>query len=124
MSEPTSEGDACCVCVFVANTDLAALEVTPGSLLRVTTSTGDKFFSQAAMTLDPVGTAGHLVSMVVADGIRNAPTALLANHMESSLAAAVARVGKTVCVCQRGQKGFWVTSFKSRPSCSQVVTDQ
>ncbi|XP_046887908.1 protein NO VEIN [Hypomesus transpacificus] len=75
-----------------ANTDLAALEVTPGSLLRVTTSTGDKFFSQAAMTLDPVGTAGHLVSMVVADGIRNAPTALLANHMESSLAAAVARV--------------------------------
>ncbi|XP_056152733.1 uncharacterized protein LOC130127187 [Lampris incognitus] len=74
-----------------ANTDLAALEVSPGVLLRITTYTGDKFFSQAAMTLDPVGTAGHLVSIVVTDGITNTPTALLANHMESSLAAAVAK---------------------------------
>ncbi|XP_041714657.1 uncharacterized protein wu:fj29h11 isoform X2 [Coregonus clupeaformis] len=74
-----------------ASTDLSALEVSPGVLLRVTTCTGDKLFSQAAMTLDPVGTAGHLVSMVVADGITNTPTALLANHMESSLAAAVAK---------------------------------
>ncbi|CAB1338211.1 unnamed protein product [Coregonus sp. 'balchen'] len=48
-----------------ASTDLSALEVSPGVLLRVTTCTGDKLFSQAAMTLDPVGTAGHLVSMVV-----------------------------------------------------------
>ncbi|KAJ8413728.1 hypothetical protein AAFF_G00082350 [Aldrovandia affinis] len=39
--------------------------------------------------LDPVGTAGHLVSIVVADGVANAPAALLANHMESSLAPAV-----------------------------------
>ncbi|XP_034083344.1 protein NO VEIN isoform X4 [Gymnodraco acuticeps] len=74
-----------------ANTGLAALEVTPGLLLRITTHTGDKLFSSAAMNLDPVGTAGHLVSMVVADGIVNAPTALLANHMQSSLAAAVAQ---------------------------------
>ncbi|KAM9410935.1 uncharacterized protein ACWYII_025836 isoform 8-T9 [Salvelinus alpinus] len=74
-----------------ASTDLSALEVSPGVLLRVTTCTGDKLFSQAAMTLDPVGTAGHLVSMVVADGTANTPTALLANHMESSLAAAVAK---------------------------------
>ncbi|XP_035467715.2 protein NO VEIN isoform X3 [Scophthalmus maximus] len=74
-----------------ANTGLAALEVSPGSLLRITTHTGDKHFSSAAMALDPVGTAGHLVSMVVADGIINAPTALLANHMQSSLAAAVAK---------------------------------
>ncbi|XP_029383980.1 uncharacterized protein LOC115060244 isoform X2 [Echeneis naucrates] len=74
-----------------ANTGLEALEVTPGLLIRITTHTGDKHFSSAAMALDPVGTAGHLVSMVVADGIVNAPTALLANHMESSLAAAVAR---------------------------------
>lgn len=62
-------------------------------LLRITTHTGDKYFSNAAMTLDPVGTAGHLVSMVVADGIVNAPTALLANHMHTSLAAAVATEG-------------------------------
>ncbi|XP_074476701.1 uncharacterized protein LOC141758850 isoform X3 [Sebastes fasciatus] len=74
-----------------ANTGLAALEVTPGLLLRITTHTGDRHFSSAAMTLDPVGTAGHLVSMVVADGIDNAPTALLANHMQSSLAAAMAK---------------------------------
>nr|XP_020442679.1 uncharacterized protein LOC109952134 isoform X2 [Monopterus albus] len=74
-----------------ANTDLAALEVTPGLLLRITTHTGDKHFSGAASALDPVGTAGHLVSMVVADGIANAPTALLANHMHTSLAAAVAK---------------------------------
>ena len=70
------------------------LEVTPGVLLRITTHTGDKHFSSAAMTLDPVGTAGHLVSMVVADGISNAPTALLANHMHSSLAEAVAKEGR------------------------------
>lgn len=62
----------------------------PGLLLRITSHTGDKHFSSAAMSLDPVGTAGHLMSMVVADGIVNAPTALLANHMQSSLAAAVA----------------------------------
>ncbi|KAM3591779.1 uncharacterized protein V6R79_007248 [Siganus canaliculatus] len=73
-----------------ANTGLAALEVKPGLLLKITSHTGDKHFSNAAMLLDPVGTAGHLVSLVVADGIVNAPTVLLANHMESSLAAAVA----------------------------------
>ncbi|XP_029978405.1 protein NO VEIN isoform X2 [Sphaeramia orbicularis] len=74
-----------------ANTGLAALEVTPGLLLRITTNTGDKYFCSAAVDLDPVGTSGHLVSIVVADGIINAPTALLANHMQTSLAAAVAR---------------------------------
>ncbi|XP_061665744.1 uncharacterized protein wu:fj29h11 isoform X2 [Syngnathoides biaculeatus] len=73
-----------------ANTGLAALEVSPNLLLRITTDTGDKYFSKAAMTLDPVGTAGHLVSIVVADGITNAPTALLANHIQSSLAGAMA----------------------------------
>ncbi|XP_054612764.1 uncharacterized protein wu:fj29h11 isoform X2 [Dunckerocampus dactyliophorus] len=73
------------------NTGLAALEVAPCLLLRITTDTGDKHFANAAMTLDPVGTAGHLVSIVVADGITNAPTALLANHIQSSLAAAVAK---------------------------------
>ncbi|XP_059180709.1 uncharacterized protein wu:fj29h11 [Centropristis striata] len=72
-----------------ANTGLAALEVTPGLLLRITTHTGDKHFSSATMTLDPVGTAGHLVSMVAAYGIGHVPKDLLANYMESSLAAAV-----------------------------------
>lgn len=78
---------------MTANTGLAALEVTPGVLLRITSHTGDKHFCSAAMSLDPVGTAGHLVSTVVADGLVDAPTALLANHMQSSLAAAVAKEG-------------------------------
>ncbi|XP_029953318.1 protein NO VEIN isoform X2 [Salarias fasciatus] len=74
-----------------ANTGLAALEVTPGLLLRITTTThtSDRHFSSAAEALDPVGAAGHLVSMAVADGIANTPTALLANHMERALAAAM-----------------------------------
>ncbi|XP_077359160.1 uncharacterized protein LOC144005104 isoform X2 [Festucalex cinctus] len=74
-----------------ANTGLAALEVGPNLLLRITSDTGDKHFSKAAVNLDPVETAGHLVSIVVADGVANAPTALLANHVQSSLAAAVAK---------------------------------
>ncbi|XP_056911618.1 uncharacterized protein wu:fj29h11 isoform X2 [Takifugu flavidus] len=74
-----------------ANTGLAALEVTPGLLLKLTSYTGDKHFSRAAMNLDPVGTAGHLVSMVVADGLVNTPTALLATHVQNSLASAVAK---------------------------------
>lgn len=79
------------------NTDLLALEVSPGVLLSITSVTGFKFFSEAAQALDPAGTAGHLVSIVVADGISNTPTALLANHMESSLAAAAAREGRMLC---------------------------
>lgn len=73
---------------------MLALEVSPGVLLRITSITGDKFFSEATQALDPAGTAGHLVSIVVADEISNTPTALLANHMESSLAAAAAKEGR------------------------------
>ncbi|XP_051770945.1 uncharacterized protein wu:fj29h11 [Ctenopharyngodon idella] len=76
---------------YCGKTELLALEVSPGVLLRVTADTGDKHFSEAAQALDPVGTAGHLVSIVVADGIPNTPTALLANHMESALNVAVAQ---------------------------------
>ncbi|XP_072339919.1 uncharacterized protein [Scyliorhinus torazame] len=66
--------------------DLAALEVKPGVLLRLTTESNPKLFAQAAKLCDPKGTAGHLVSIVVTDGLRNAPLALLANHMETALA--------------------------------------
>lgn len=78
-----------------ANTGLAALEVIPGVLLKITSYTGDKHFSRASMNLDPVGTAGHLVSMVVADGVVNTPTALLANYIQSSLASAIAKEGSS-----------------------------
>uniref|UniRef100_A0A3Q2QWH8 Wu:fj29h11 n=1 Tax=Fundulus heteroclitus TaxID=8078 RepID=A0A3Q2QWH8_FUNHE len=84
-----------------ANTGLAVLEVSPGLLLRITTDTGDKHFTSAAAALDPVATAGHLVSMVAADGIDNAPLALLANHMENSLAAAVAEEEEDVTCYSR-----------------------
>lgn len=77
-----------------ANTGLSALEVSPGLLLRITSHTGNKQFSASVMNLDPVGTAGHLVSMVVSDGITNTPTALLANHVQTSLAAAMAQEGR------------------------------
>lgn len=72
--------------------------MTPGLLLRITTHTGAKHFSTAAMTLDPVGVAGHLVSMAVADGMDNVPTALLANHMESSMAEALGKEGSLLSV--------------------------
>ncbi|XP_048467027.1 protein NO VEIN-like [Rhincodon typus] len=67
--------------------DLVVIEVKPGVLLRLTTETSPDLFAQAATLHDPVGTAGHLVSIVAADGLRNAPLALLANHVETTLAA-------------------------------------
>ncbi|GCC17061.1 hypothetical protein chiPu_0017434 [Chiloscyllium punctatum] len=67
--------------------DLVAIEIKPGVLLRLTTETNAELFARAVTLHDPVGTAGHLVSIVVADGLRNAPLALLANHVETALAA-------------------------------------
>ncbi|XP_032900561.1 protein NO VEIN-like isoform X2 [Amblyraja radiata] len=66
--------------------DLIAIEIKPGVLLRLTTDTSPELFAQAVKSHDPIGTAGHLVSIVTADGLRNAPLALLANHVESALA--------------------------------------
>ncbi|XP_072098501.1 uncharacterized protein [Mobula birostris] len=66
--------------------DLIAMEVKPGVLLRLTTQTNPDLFAQAVRSHDPIGTAGHLVSIVTADGLRNAPLSLLANHVESALA--------------------------------------
>ncbi|XP_069563541.1 uncharacterized protein [Brachyistius frenatus] len=103
-----------------ADTGLAALEVTPGTLLRITTKTGDKLFCSAVVALDPVGTAGHLVSMVIADGIDNAPTALLANHMQSSLAAAVAKEDLSLAEedvsCYSRVAKFLLACFKRIPT--------
>lgn len=100
--------------IYPGKTELLALEVSPGVLLRVTTDTGDKHFSEAAQALDPVGTAGHLVSIVVADGIPNTPMALLANHMESALNAAVAQKGgrsfsrhTLSCLCTVHHALYW-----------------
>ncbi|XP_057214332.1 uncharacterized protein LOC130569018 [Triplophysa rosa] len=75
---------------YCSKTELRGIEESPGVLLRVSADTGVEHFSKAAHALDTVGAAGHLVSIVVADGIPNTPTALLANHMESALNVAVA----------------------------------
>ncbi|XP_069785977.1 uncharacterized protein [Narcine bancroftii] len=66
--------------------DLIAIETKPGVLLRLTTDTSPEHFAYAVKSHDPIGTAGHLISIVTADGLRNAPLALLANHVESALA--------------------------------------
>uniref|UniRef100_A0A3Q3H2C9 Wu:fj29h11 n=1 Tax=Labrus bergylta TaxID=56723 RepID=A0A3Q3H2C9_9LABR len=106
------------------NTGLSALEVTPGQLFRITSHTGDKHFSAAVTMLDPVGTAGHLVSMVIADGVANTPTALLANHVQRSLDAAVAREGKDVS-CYSTVAKFLLECFIRIPSrISQAVLNK
>ncbi|XP_033634434.1 uncharacterized protein LOC117295789 isoform X1 [Asterias rubens] len=62
-----------------------ALEVRPGVLLRLATETSNDLFAAAAKSGDSVNTVGHLVSLVVKDGPRNIPLALLSNHMETAL---------------------------------------
>ena len=67
---------------------LAVMESSPGVLLRVTTKTSTDIFRDCASRGDPVGAAGHLVSMVMmSGGVANTPVALLSNHVQSALAA-------------------------------------
>ena len=49
------------------------------------TETSNDLFAAAAKSGDSVNTVGHLVSLVVKDGPRNIPLALLSNHMETAL---------------------------------------
>ena len=70
------------------SSDIVVMETTPGILLRVTTDTSPETFHECVSRYDALGTAGHLVSMVVVNGgVFNTPTALLANHVHSSLAS-------------------------------------
>lgn len=67
---------------------LVVLETSPGVLVRVTTDTSPEMFKKCACRRDAIGTAGHLVSMVIVNGgVANTPVALLANHVHSSLAS-------------------------------------
>ena len=67
---------------------LVVMETSPGVLVRVTTDTSPEVFKECACRGDAVGSAGHLVSMVIVNGgVANTPVALLANHMHSSLAS-------------------------------------
>lgn len=70
---------------------LVVMEASPGVLLRVTTDTSPEMFKECACRGDAIGTAGHLVSMVIVNGgVANTPVALLANHMQSCLASMAA----------------------------------
>ena len=73
------------------NGSLVVMETSPGVLLRVTTDTSPEIFKECACRGDAVGAAGHLVSMVMMNGgVSNTPVALLANHVQSSLASMAA----------------------------------
>ena len=77
---------------------LVVMETSPGVLLRVTTKTSPEIFKECACRGDAVGAAGHLVSMVMMNsGVANTPVALLANHVQSSLASMAAQDG---CDCR------------------------
>lgn len=76
------------------NGSLVVMETSPGVLLRVTTDTSPEIFKECACRGDAVGAAGHLVSMVMMNGgVPNTPVALLANHVQSSLASMAALEG-------------------------------
>ena len=77
---------------------LVVMETSPGVLLRVTTDTTPEMFKECACREDAIGTAGHLVSMVMVNGgVANTPVALLANHMQSSLASMAVDRDKDEC---------------------------
>ena len=67
------------------------METKPGVLLKLATHTTTDQFSAHAQNGDAINTAGHLVSLVVQDGIANVALALLGNHMEAALAKILSR---------------------------------
>lgn len=65
---------------------LHALELTPGTLLRVDPKASHQKFLQALEANDPVNTAGQLVSIVVQQGsIHEVSMQLLGNHVQTIL---------------------------------------
>lgn len=70
----------------LVTTDLAALELQPGTLLRLTTNTSPDLFASVALAGDVRLTAGHLMSLLaVSHGVEGAPLALLGNHIQTAL---------------------------------------
>ena len=67
-------------------TDIQALEIKPGKLIKLVSQTSTEKFEAALANSDVVGTCGHLVSLVVSNkGLENMPLALMANHMKTAL---------------------------------------
>ena len=71
--------------------EIQVLETRPGVLLKLASHTNTDQFSAHAQNGDAINTAGHLVSLVVQDGIANVAMALLGNHMEAALAKILSR---------------------------------
>ncbi|XP_078729132.1 uncharacterized protein LOC144944648 isoform X2 [Lampetra fluviatilis] len=68
--------------VLAEVSELLALEVQPGLLLRVAAEPSPEKFAEAALHRDPVVSVAQLVSLVAAQGLSEAPLALLANRIE------------------------------------------
>lgn len=67
-------------------TSILALEVRPGTLLRLTSDTSTEKFAEAAAARDVTGTCGHLVSLLTVNhGLEGVPLALLGNSFETAL---------------------------------------
>ena len=133
-------------------TPLVVMETSPGVLLKVTTDTSPEKFKECACRGDAIGTAGHLVSMVMVNGdVASTPVALLANHVHSSLASmgaddkddcdrrstfvleCLARmplklaraIGKKVCFSNTyntGQTSFYFSCYRSPHKVERHVT--
>ena len=70
----------------LVTTDLIALEVRPGTLLRLTTQTSPEIFESNAVEGNARLTAGHLMSLIAQSrGIDEAPLVLLGNHVKTAL---------------------------------------
>ena len=65
---------------------LHALELTPGTLLRIDPQASHQKFLQAVEAIDPVNTSGQLVSIVVQQGsVHEVSMQLLGNHVQTAL---------------------------------------
>lgn len=65
---------------------LHALEIAPGTLLRIDPQASHQKFLQAVETLDPINTSGQLVSIVIQQGsVHELSMKLLGNHIQTAL---------------------------------------
>ncbi|KAK3589090.1 hypothetical protein CHS0354_017428 [Potamilus streckersoni] len=70
----------------IATMDIFALETCPGHLIKLTNHASEELFAQALEQKNVLLTCGQLVSLVASKkGMDNLPTALLANHVKSTL---------------------------------------
>ncbi|XP_045191511.2 uncharacterized protein LOC123548375 [Mercenaria mercenaria] len=70
----------------VVTLDFLALEIKPGELIKLVSTTSPDCVAEALRNHDVVSTAGHLVSMAIAyKGVESMPIALLSGHVKTVL---------------------------------------